>query len=122
MTLKYPDICQQAVIKPWWEEYSGIEYRPGRLIWAYLPHTDQVPYALIPLGRSEDPKDHETARVKIKSFSVGDPVRRKDLPVAALPLYDDERLGVYRTKKRPALIISKGGSPIENELTRDMSK
>ncbi len=122
MTLKYPEICQQALIEPWWEEYTDTGYRPGRLIWAYLPHTDQVPYTLIPLGRSEDPTDHKTARVKIKSFSVGDPVRKKDLPVAALPLYNNESFGVYRTKKRPALIISKGGPPIESELTRDMSK
>lgn len=122
MTLNYPDVCQQALIEPWWEEYTGIEYRPGRLVWAYLPHADQSPYTLIPIGRADDPTDHETARVKIKPFSIGDPVKKKDLSVAALPLYENEKFCVYRTKKRPAVIISKGGPLIENELTRGMSK
>jgi hypothetical protein len=122
MTLNYPDVCQQALIEPWWEEYTGIEYRPGRLVWAYLPHADQSPYTLIPIGRADDPTDHETARVKIKPFSIGDPVKKKDLSVAALPLYENEKFYVYRTKKRPAVIISKGGPLIENELTRGMSK
>ena len=70
MTLNYPDVCQQSLIEPWWEEYTGIEFRPGRLVWAYLPHADQAPYTLIPIARTDDPTDHETARVKIKSFSI----------------------------------------------------
>lgn len=78
MTLNYPEVCQQALIEPWWEEYTGFEYRPGSLVWAYLPHTEQVPYTIIPIGRSDDPADHETARVEIKPFSIGDPV--KNLP------------------------------------------
>lgn len=122
MTLNYPDVCQQTLIEPWWEECTGIEFRPGRLVWAYLPHADQVPYTLTHIGRTDDPTDHETARVKIKSFSIGDPVKKNDLSVAALPLYENEKFCVYRTKKRPAVIISKGGPSIDNELTRDMSK
>ena len=122
MTLNYPDVCQQSLIEPWWEEYTGIEFKPGRLVWAYLPHADQVPYTLIPIGRTDDPTDHGTAKVKIKSFSIGDSVKKKDLSVAALPLYENEKFCVYRAKKRPALIISKGGPLIESKLTRDMSK
>jgi len=122
MTLNYPDVCQQSLIEPWWEEYTGTEFKPGRLVWAYLPHADQVPYTLIPIGRTDDPTDHETARVKIKTFSIGDFVKKNDLSVAALPIYEKEKFCVYRTKKRPAVIISKGGPLIETELTKDMSK
>ena len=122
MTLNYPDVCQQALIEPWWEECTGIEFRPGRLVLAYLPHADQVPYTLKTIGRTDDPTDHKTARVKIKSFSIGDPVKKNDLSVAALPIYENEKLCVYRTKKRPAVIISKGGPSIDKNLTRDMSK
>lgn len=122
MTLNYPEVCQQAFIEPWWEEYTGVEFRPGRLVWAYLPHADQVPYTIIPIGRSDDPADHETARVEIKSFSIGEPVKKNHLPVAALPIYEKEKLCVYRAKKRPAVIISKGGPPVEKELTRDLPK
>ena len=123
MTPNYPEICQQTLIEPWWEEYTGNEYRPGRLVWAHLPHADQVPYTLIPEGRHEDPTDHKTGRVKIKPFSIGDPVKKRDdLPLAAMPVYEGEILCVYRAKKRPALIISKGGQLVEKELTKDKSK
>lgn len=107
MTLNYPDVCQQTFIERWWKECTCIEFRQGRLIWAYLPHADQVPYTLIPIGRTDDPTNHKTARVKIKSFSIGDPVKKNDLSVAALPLYENEKFCVYRTKKRPAMIISR---------------
>ena len=39
-----------------------------------------------------------------------------------MPRYDNEMLCVYRTKKRPAIIISKGGSFVEKALTKDRSK
>lgn len=77
---------------------------------------------IIPIGRSDDPADHETARVEIKPFFIGEPVKKNHLPVAALPLYESEQFCVYRAKKRPAVIISKGGPPVEKELTRDLPK
>lgn len=122
MILNYPEICQQALIDSWWEEYKGNEYKPGRLVKAYLPHADQVPYTLVPIGRTDDPTDHETGRVEIKAFTIGDPVKKNNLPVAALPLYENEKFCVYRTKKRPAIIISKGGPHIDSELTKDLPK
>jgi len=118
----YPEICPQALIDPWWVEYTGDEYRPGRLVWSVLPHPDQVPYELIPEGR-ESATDHSTGRVIIKSFSMGEPVKKKvSLPLAAMPVYDKEIICAYRTKKRPAIIISKGGLPVEKSMTKDMSK
>jgi len=45
-----------------------------------------------------------------------------DLPVSAMPLYDSEIFCVYHTKKRPAIIISKGGAFVEKGLTKGKSK
>lgn len=121
MIPKYPDICPQNLIEPWWEECADDEFREGKLVRAFLPHVDQVPYTLEPAGRDK-PTDHQTAIVKIKPFEIKDPPLKNKLPVAAIPHYDNEMLCVYRTKKRPAIIISKGGSFVKKALTKDQSK
>jgi hypothetical protein len=35
----------------------------------FLPHVDQTPYTLEPVGRA-DPTDHNTAHVSIKRFKI----------------------------------------------------
>ena len=121
MTPNYPEICPQTLIEPWWEEDTGDDFKQGRLVWAFLPHVDQIPYSLEPVGRDE-PTEHRTAHGNIKRFKIGEPPKKKDLPVSAMSVYDNEILCVYRTKKRPAIIISKGGEFIDNELTKGKSK
>lgn len=121
MMMNYPDICPQALIEPWWEECDEDDFRPGKLVRAFLPHVDQNPYTLEPIGRDE-PTEHQTGIVNIKSFKIGDTPLKKGLPVAAMPLYGNEMFCVYRTKKRPAIIISKGGTFIERALTKDRAK
>jgi len=121
MTPKYPDICPQNLIEPWWEECTDDEFRPGKLVWAFLPHVDQVPYTLEPAGRDK-PTEHQTAIVNIKPLKIGNPPKKDKLPVAAIPRYDNEMLCVFRTKKRPAIIISKGGTFVEKALTKNKSK
>lgn len=121
MIPNYPDICPQTLIDPWWDEDPGEDFKAGRLVWAFLPHVDQTPYALEPVGRDE-PTNHNSAQVRVKRFTIGEPPRKKDLPVAAMPVYDKEMLCVYRTKKRPAIIISKGGTFVEKALTKNKSK
>jgi hypothetical protein len=88
---------------------------------AHLPHVDKIPYTLEVVGR-KDPKEHQTARVRIKTFRIGEPPRKKDLPVSAMPLHEGEIFCVYRAKKRPAIIVSKGGTEVRDSLTRDMAK
>jgi hypothetical protein len=117
MTLKYPDICPQNLVEPWWEEDTSDSFKSGRLVWAFLPHVDQVPYKVEPVGRDE-PKEHQTGIMSVKRFKIGAPARKKDLPVAAMPVFDKEMLCIYRTKKRPAIIISKGGAFVEKRLTK----
>lgn len=121
MTQKYPEICPQNLIEPWWEKCDGDGYRPGRLIWAHLPHTDQDPYTLEAVGR-DVATEHQTANFRIKKFNVGARIQKRNLPVAAMPLYAGETFCIYRTKKRPAIILSKGGSKINDRLTRNMAK
>lgn len=121
MTPKYPEICPQQLIEPWWEQCSDKIIKQGRLVWAFLPHVDQSPFTLEPVGRDE-PTEHKTAQIRIKAFQIGNPPLAKNLPVAAMPLYDKEIFCVYRTKKRPAIVISKGGTLVEKALTRDLPK
>ena len=121
MTPNYPDICPQNLIEPWWEENTDDDFRPGRLVWAFLPHVDQVPYTLEPIGRNE-PTEHSTAIQRIKKYQIGAPPKKDHLPVAAMPLHGKEIFCVYRTKKRPAIIISKGGAFVEKSLTINQPK
>ena len=122
MTLKYPEVCPQQLVEPWWEEYSGEDFKPGRLVYAFLPHVDQTPLRIEPVGR-KDPTDHVSGFINVKRFRIGDPIIKKnDLPLAAMPVYDNETLSVYRTKRRPAIIISKGGPFIDGKMTAGKSK
>jgi len=121
MTQNYPDVCPQKLIEPWWENCPDNTIKPGRLVWSFLPHVDQTPYTLEPIGR-EEPTEHATGKVRIKAFQIDSPPSFKTLPVAAMPLYEKEMFGVYRTKKRPAIIISKGGTLVEKSLTKNKSK
>jgi hypothetical protein len=119
----YPDESLQAFIEPdpWWEPTESIEYGRGRLIKAFLPHVDQNPYIAIPIGRSE-PAEHREATVKFVPLDIRQAIRYPNLPVAALPQFPAERWGVYRIKKRPALILGSGGSKIDNNLTAGKAK
>lgn len=121
MTPKYPDLCPQNLIESWWEESKDDEFKPGKLVWAFMPHVDQVPYTLEPVGRDK-PTEHQAGVINIKPFKIGVPVLKNKLPLAAIPRYDNEILCVYRTKKRPAIIISKGGAFVEKALTKDKPK
>lgn len=119
----YPDESLQAFIQPeaWWEPDGNFEYRRGRLIKAFLPHVDQNPYIAIPIGRSE-PTQHGEATVKFVPLDVRQAIRYPSLPVAALPQFPGERWGVYRVKKRPALIIGAGGTNVEKGMTAGKAK
>ena len=120
----YPDESIQGIIDPphkWWEEYEGNEYKRGRLVWIYAPHVDQTPFTLLPIARSE-PTLHNEIFAKIQPLNIHEVIRYPHLPVAALPQYDDEVRTVYRAKKRPALIICKGGPRIRKALTKNKAK
>lgn len=51
----FPDDSVQAIIhpSPWWEKTDAAYLDRGRLICAFIPHADQVPYTIKPVGRSQ---------------------------------------------------------------------
>ena len=118
----YPDDCLQTLFPDdWWIEDENYDYNIGRLLWAFVPHVDQVPFALIPEGRNE-PTNHSTVKYSIKPIQIKKPARETQLPVAALPNYPGEIRAVYRAKKRPVLVIGNASKKIPDELRRGYPK
>jgi hypothetical protein len=113
----YPEDAVQNMLEEWWIEDRSFEYHRGRLIRAFLPHVDQIPRQLIATGRSE-PTDHTHANFTIEPLRIKQPRRKPVIPVAALPVFEHEIYAVYRSKKRPALIVCVGGEQVEKELIR----
>ncbi len=116
--MKYPDESIQAYASKWWIKDEARELRRGRLIRAFVPHVDLTPMALVPEGRSKDPTDHSLVRYRLESLQIHKKRTLPALPPAAFPNYPGEVKTVYRTKKRPVLIISVGGPEIPDELRR----
>ncbi len=118
----YPDDCLQALFPDnWWVEDKDHNYSTGRLLWAFVPHVDQVPFALIPEGRGE-PTNHSTAKYLIKPIQIKRQHQEALLPVAAFPSYPGEVRAVYRAKKRPVLVISSGSEQVPKNLRQGFPK
>ena len=119
-TPTYPDDCLQYFIDPdpWWIDDGKREFEVGRLVNAILPFVDQNPYALETIGRVKSTQ-HKEARVRFVPIDIKSAVNYSRLPVAPLPQYSGETSAVYRTKKRPALIVHAGCSDIPNALRKN---
>lgn len=100
---------------PWWAVNKSKEPCQGRLLMAFVPHTDQIPNVLIPESRGEATV-HDRINYRIEDFSVANPPRNPKLPVAALQNFPGERHFVYRSKKRPVVVISLGGPEVPKSL------
>jgi len=111
----YPDDCPQALYKRWWVKDDHPQLARGRLVWAFLPHTDQQPMVLVAEGRTEA-TDHSSAYYRVEPLRIGSPPREPRLPVAALPLETGDIRIVQRAKRRPALVLSEGGPEIASAL------
>ena len=117
----YPDDCLQSIIPDnWWIESDSNELSRGSLILAFVPHVDQIPYTIEPIGRAE-PTQHNSALVKIAPLRISHSRRRPELPVAAMPLYDDEVWAAYRAKIRPCLVLGYQHPRVEKDVTRGMA-
>jgi hypothetical protein len=112
---EYPEDCLQTFLNDWWVRSQATEARRGRLIWAFIPHVDQQLYHLVPEGRSE-PTEHRTANYRVEAFEGKEAPNESILPVAALPGYPGEVRLLYRAKRRPALVLSIGGSDVPRNL------
>jgi hypothetical protein len=111
----YPEDSIQAYVGKWWLTDVSKDIKRGRLIKAFVPHVDQIPMILSPIGRA-NPTDHSKANFTLEPLRIDKPSRTYMLPVAALPEFEGEVRTVYRAKKRPVLIISAGGPDIAKEL------
>ena len=112
---RFPEDSLQYYCEPWWVRAESPQLRRGRLIWAFVPHVDQQPYALVAKSRSE-PTEHRSAEFEIEPLQGSRPPVGADLPVAGLPHYPGEVRLVYRAKRRPTLVLGVGGTEIPRPL------
>jgi hypothetical protein len=115
----FPDDCVQSIIgaDKWWERNGEQGVCRGALIFAFVPHVDQVPYTFEPIGRT-DPTRHDDAIVRVSPLKTNLPLKPTDLPVAAMTLHAGEVWAAYRAKKRPCLVFSTGSPLVDRTLTR----
>jgi len=119
--MTFPTDSIQYICDSWWEKCDKNKLTRGALIKAFVPHVDQIPNTLIPVGRKEA-GEHSKAIIKISPLRINDSRPKETLPVAALSLHDDELWTAYRAKKRPCLVIGTKQPHIDNALRRDMPK
>ena len=100
---------------PWWTINKNKELCRGRLLMAFVPHTDQIPNVLIPESRGEATV-HDRINYRIEDFSVANPPRKPKLPITAVHDFPGEKRFVYRAKKRPVVVISLGGPEVPKSL------
>ena len=92
---KYPEDSIQACTEQWWiVDSENKNYERRRLIEAYIPHVDQIPYQLIPTGRTK-PTEHNYANVIIEPLNIKkQPPKKTKLPVAAMPSWNNNNFQV----------------------------
>jgi hypothetical protein len=117
----YPEDSLQSGVGDWWVSVSTGEVARGRLLWAFVPYVDQQPLALSPVGRS-DPTDHLKATYRLEPLRAKEPPRPPALPVAGLPSLPGEVRTVYRSKRRPVLVLGMGGTTVTHELRTGAAK
>jgi len=113
----FPDDCIQSIVgsTKWWTKNEEQKLCRGALIFAFVPHVDQVPYAFQPVGRTE-PDKHDSAIVRVAPLKVDQPLKKAELPVAAMPLHGNEVWAAYRAKRRPCLVIGSNNPTVDHTL------
>lgn len=115
--MKFPDDSIQSLVasSSWWQQTDSPSIDRGFLIKAFIPHVDQTPNTIEPVGRQEA-NIHSKAIVKIRPLDIQAPRKREDLPVAAMTLYQNEIWTVYRAKLRPCLVLGKTYNMVPQEV------
>jgi hypothetical protein len=111
----------QNVVDSWWEICGKDVLKRGTLIKAFVPHVDQIPYTLKPVGRKEA-GEHSKAIIEISPLQNSASRSKEILPVAALSIPQDELWTAYRAKKRPCLIIGTKQPHVDDVLRTGMPK
>lgn len=118
----FPDDCPQTIAgKSWWEKRTDNILHRGSLVFAFVPHFDQVPYAMEPIGR-KDAEKHAEALIRVSPLKTNLPLKPAELPVAAMPLHAGEVWTAYRAKKRPCLVLGTSAPMVDQESIRGMPK
>ena len=115
----YPEDSIQNMLEPsdWWIQDDSFSFDRGYLIRAFLPHVDQIPKTVIFSGRT-NPIEHNSAEIRIEPLRVKRRPKKPFLPVSGAPLFGGEQYVLNRAKKRPAIILSGGGTEIDKALNR----
>lgn len=115
----FPEDCLQSIVEPdpWWINNKEGKLCRGALVFAFIPHVDQVPYAFEPLGRTIA-TEHDNADIRVTPLKVDQPLKKVSLPVAAMPTYDNEVWAAYRAKKRPCVVFGAEKAMVEKAMTR----
>lgn len=121
--MNFPDDSLQSLVasSPWWQETESQSVDRGYLIKAFIPHVDQTPNTIEPVGR-QDANIHSKAIVRIRPLDIQSPRKREDLPVAAMTLYQNEVWTAYRAKLRPCLIMGKTRNIVESNVRKGQPK
>lgn len=119
----FPDDCIQSIVgsDKWWEKNAERSICKGALIFAFIPHVDQVPYTFEPIGRT-DAERHGSAILRVSPLRADAVLTKSDLPVAAMTLHDGEVWAAYRAKKRPCLVLGSNSFPVDQTLTRGTAR
>ncbi len=119
----YPEDCIQSIIakEGWWLDYQENQLCRGALISTFIPHITRTPFTFEPISRSK-PEEHGRAVVKAGPLKVDQPLKKTDLPVAAMTLTDDEVWTAYRAKKRPCIVIGIESPAVDKSLTAGKPK
>jgi len=117
--MTFPTDSIQYVSDSWWKVCDKNKLTRGALIKAFVPHVDQIPNTLIPVGRKEA-DEHSKAIIEIAPLRISAPRSKATLPVAALSIPENELWTAYRAKKRPCLVIGTKQPHVDNALRRDM--
>ena len=117
----FPDDAVQNLADPWWVPCDQGDTSPGALLNAFIPHVDQIPHTMTPVGR-ENPEEHKTALVRIEPLAIKGSRPKPQLPVAALTLDKGELWTIYKAKKRPCLVVGQSTVQVDEAARRDMPK
>ena len=120
--MSYPEDCLQSVTDEWWIKNESKQLSRGRLIWCFVPHVDQIPFGFEPIGRT-CATEHDHADMMVMPLKANQPLKKTDLPVAGLPLHENEVWAAYKAKKRPCLVLGGTDCPeVEKYLIRGKPK
>ncbi|NQZ89078.1 MAG: hypothetical protein HRT54_15995 [Colwellia sp.] len=121
--MTFPEDSLQSLISPspWWVKQDNRELCRGSLVFAFLPHVDQIPFSFEPIGRTRA-DCHDFADIKVTPLKVDQPLKKTDLPVAAMTLNHNEVWAAYRAKKRPCIVVATENSKIDRTIIKGMPK